>query len=166
MKSTVDLHAERLPVAIHAIDHPAKGLFALSDVSASSDPVPTAMHPIGQRPAGHLFNSERRNRIQATFFHRVDQQPIPVGPDIEIVVDKTKTIPCGGLNTEIHRLRITEVDEVFYHPAAIGLKKGAGAVRGMIIDDNQLVGTRGVPPNSVEEELVVSDLIVDGDDNA
>jgi hypothetical protein len=67
---------------------------------------------------------------------------------------------------EIHGFGIAEIRSVSNDAASFRFKKLSRTVSGMIVDDHHFVGTGRVLANAFEKQLIVPDLIVDGDDHA
>jgi hypothetical protein len=99
-------------------------------------------------------------------FHRLDQVPIPIRCHIEVVIDVTEKFPACCLRPKIHRFGVAEVSIVSNHPAPVRLEEPRRAVRRVIVDDDDFVGTGRVSADSFEKELIVTELIVNGDNDA
>src|SRR2546425_12912109 len=103
--------------------------------------------------------------MQTMSFHRFDQESVPVRRDIQIVVDVAQELSARQVGAEVHRFGVAEVSIVSNHPAPVCLEELRRAVRRVIVDNDDLVRTGRVPADSFEEELIVTELIVNGDND-
>jgi len=78
----------------------------------------------------------------------------------------TEKFPACCLRPEIHRFGVAKVSIVSNNPTPVRLEEPRRAVRRVIVDDDDFVGTGRVSADSFEKELIMTELIMNGDNDA
>lgn len=111
------------------------------------------------------FQTNRGCDTETVRLHRLDQEPVPVRPNVEGIIDRAQNVSFGLANPGIHQLAIAELHLIVDHPTMPLSEEVPGANGRMIVDDDDLISAGRISPDAFEETGFTPESVVNRDDD-